>query len=246
MSVDTRRALLAEGIGTALLLMTVIGSGVMGADLSDDVAVQLLVNAVATGTILAVLIVAFGPVSGAHFNPAVTLAFRVLDRFDRGLALRYVVVQMIGAAAGVILANVMFDLAAVSISATDRVSGGTLVSEVVATLGLLTAIFAPLRSGREGLVPWTVGAFITGAYFATSSTSFANPAVTVARQLSDTFAGIAPASVPGFVVAQLVGVAITVPLVRTLWPPVAEPRHTPRVSDVAAEPDIAVPKRSEP
>lgn len=241
-----RRALLAEALGTAFLLATVIGSGIMATLLTDDVGVQLLANAVATGVVLAVLIVSFGPVSGAHFNPAVTLAFVVVDRFDRRLALRYVAAQVAGGAIGVVVANLMFDLAPVTISVNERVTGGSLLAEVVATVGLLVAIFAPLRSGRADAVPWTVGAYITGAYFFTSSTSFANPAVTVARSLSDTFAGIAPVSVPGFVVAQLVGVAVTIPVIRTLWPAVAEPPHEPRVADAAAAPDITVPERDQP
>jgi len=217
-----RRAL-AELLGTGLLVTVVVGSGIAAQELSpDDVGLQLLENAAATAVGLYVLILVFGPVSGAHFNPVVSLADALLGRRSGGLPLAqvpvYAVAQVLGAVGGAVLANAMFDLAAVSVSDTTRSGGDLWLSEVVATTGLLLVIFCLARSGQSAVTPAAVGAYIGGAYFFTSSTSFANPAVTVGRIFSDTFAGIAPASVPGFVVAQLVGLGLGMALVSVLYP----------------------------
>jgi glycerol uptake facilitator-like aquaporin len=213
-----RRAL-AEFVGTALLLIAVVGSGIAAQTLSPaDTGLALLENAVATGAALVAIILAVGSVSGAHLNPAVSCA----DAVFRGLKLpelaAYVVAQAAGACAGVLVANLMFSLPAVTISGHVRSSGGLWLSEAVATFGLLLLIFGVTRAGRSGLAPFAVGAYITGAYFFTSSTSFANPAVTLARTLSDTFAGIAPISVVPFILAQMVGTALACAVVRVLWP----------------------------
>ena len=218
----TARQALAEFLGSAGLVTVVIGSGIAAQRLSpDDVGLQLLENALATGAALAALILAFGPVSGGHFNPVVTLA----DRFFGGVSNRQVAVylpaQVIGGAVGAVVANLMFDLPAVSISTTGRSAGGLWLSEAVATFGLVVLICALVRSGRAASAPFAVGAYITAAYWWSSSTSFANPMIDLARTLSDTFAGIAPASVPMFLVAQLVGGALAVAVVAVLYPTVA-------------------------
>jgi arsenate reductase len=212
------RRLLAEFLGSALLAALVIGSGIAAQQLSDDVGLQLLENAAATAAGLFALILIFGPVSGAHFNPAVSLvdaAFGGLDRRDLG---PYVAAQVVGCVAGAVLANAMFALAAVSISTHHRASPAHLLSEVVATCGLLLVIFSLVRTGRIATAPAAVGAYIGAAYWFTSSTSFANPAISVGRIFSDTFAGIAPASVPAFVLAQLAGAAAAYGLIRSLYP----------------------------
>lgn len=212
------RRLVAEFTGSALLAAIVIGSGIMATSLTPDVGVQLLINAVATAFGLTVLILVFGPVGGAHFNPAVTLAIAA----TRGLAWRdapaYITVQIAGCSAGAILANFMFAGPAISVSTTDRVAPNTFVAEVVAAAGLVLVILALVRSQRLALVAPAVGAYIGSAYFFTASTSFANPAITIGRMLSDTFAGIAPTSVPGFVIAQLVGAALGLTLAVLLYP----------------------------
>ena len=216
---DLARRLAAEALGTGLLIVAVIGSGIMATQLSpDDVGLQLLENAAATAAALIGLILMFGAVSGAHFNPAVTILDRLLGSIssrDTGL---YVVAQVAGACAGAVLANLMFELPAVQWSTKDRSSGALWLSEVVATVTLLLVIQGCVRTGRSRVVPFAVGAWIGGAYWFTSSTSFANPAVTIARTLSDSFAGIAPASAPAFVLAQLVGVAVALVLVRFFYP----------------------------
>ena len=218
------RRLLAEFIGTALLVTAVVGSGIMATTLSpDDIGLQLLENSVATAFALGALILTFGPVSGAHFNPVVSVADWFLGRRARtGLSSAdlggYVVAQIGGAIAGSVLANLMFDLEAVAWSQKERAAGHLWLGEVVATAGLLLLIFALARSGRAAVAPAAVGAYIGAAYWFTSSTSFANPAVTVGRAFTDTFAGIAPGSVPGFVVAQLIGLAAGVGLVLALYP----------------------------
>jgi glycerol uptake facilitator-like aquaporin len=212
------RRLLAEFIGTAFLLAGVVGSGIMAERLTDDTALALLANAAATAGVLYVIIVVFGPVSGAHFNPAVTITDLVLGGIERRVAAWYVVVQVVGAAAGVMVANVMFELDAVNLSDTTRDGYGQYVGEVVATFGLVLLVFGLVRSGRGELAAGAVAAYIGGAYWFTSSTSFANPAVTLARTLSDTFAGIDPASAPAFVALQLVGMALAIVAVRVLWP----------------------------
>jgi glycerol uptake facilitator-like aquaporin len=208
----------AEAVGTAFLVAAVIGSGIMAARLSpDDVGLQLLQNSIATGAALVALILALQPVS-ASFNPVVTLVEAALRLVAPRHAAALVVAQLLGGACGAVLANLMFDLAAVNLSTTERSGGGTWLAEVVATLGLVLVVFGALRSGRPETVALAVGGYIAAAYWFTSSTSFANPAVTVARTLSDTFAGIAPSSAPMFVLMQLVGGALAVGLVRFLFP----------------------------
>jgi glycerol uptake facilitator-like aquaporin len=212
------RKLLAEFLGSLLLAALVIGSGIAAQNLSDDTGLRLLENAAATAAGLYALILVFGPVSGAHFNPVVTVVDAVFGGLSWREAAAYVPAQVAGCVTGAVLANVMFDLAPVSISTTDRATLPHGVSEVVATLGLVLVIFALVRSGRVERVPAAVGAYIGAAYWFTSSTSFANPAITIGRMFSDTFAGIAPASVLAFVLAQLVGAALAVVLLRTLYP----------------------------
>jgi glycerol uptake facilitator-like aquaporin len=220
------RRLLAETVGTALLVTVVVGSGIAAAQLSPgNVGLQLLENSTATVFGLAVLILLFGPVSGAHFNPVVSAADWFLGRrTGSGLpgsdVAAYAVAQTVGAVLGAVLANVMYGLDAVQISTHERVTSGVLVGEVVATAGLIALIFALARSGRAPLSAAAVGAYIGSAYWFTSSTSFANPAVTVGRIFSDTFAGIAPVSVLPFVAAQVVGAGVGVALVRALYPDV--------------------------
>jgi len=216
---DLTRRLAAEAFGTAMLIVAVIGSGIAASRLSTgDVGLQLLENAAATAGALIGLILMFGAVSGAHFNPAVTL----LDRFlgttttrDTGL---YIVAQVIGGCLGAMLVNIMFELPAINISTHLRSTPALWLSEVVATVTLLLLIQGCVRTGRANVIPFAVGAWIGGAYWFTSSTSFANPAVTVARTLSDSFAGIAPSSAPMFIVMQLVGMVIAFGLVRLFYP----------------------------
>jgi glycerol uptake facilitator-like aquaporin len=216
-----RRAV-AEAVGTGLLVLAVVGSGIAAARLSPtDTGLQLLQNAMATAGALVAIILAVGPVSGAHLNPAVTLAQRILGTMSTVEAGAYAAAQVAGGAAGAVVANVMFSLPAVELSTTARSAGGLWLGEVVATFGLLLVIFGVVRSGRASVAPFAVAAYIAGAYYFTSSTSFANPAVTVARSLSDTFAGIAPGSVPAFVLAQLVGASLAVATVRYLYPGIA-------------------------
>jgi glycerol uptake facilitator-like aquaporin len=208
----------AEALGTAFLLAIVIGSGIMGEKLAGgNVAIALLANTIATGAGLVALILTFGPISGAHFNPAVTLA----DASQGGLPWRevpvYVLAQVLGAFGGVAVAHVMFEKPIFVASTHDRSGPAQMVSELVATYGLLAVIWGCARR-RSAAVPFAVGAYITAAYWFTSSTSFANPAVTLARAASDTFAGIRPADVPGFVVAQLLGAAAATATFRWLVP----------------------------
>jgi glycerol uptake facilitator-like aquaporin len=222
MGVALRRRLLAELLGSALLAAVVVGSGIAAARLSPgDVGLQLLENAAATAAGLFTIILMFGPVSGAHFNPVVSLVDAVFGGITRRETLAYMSVQVIGCCLGAVLANLMFSRAAVSIATTHRATGAHLLAEVVATAGLLLLIFSLARSGRAMAAPAAVGAYIGAAYWFTSSTSFANPAITVGRMFSDTFAGIAPASVPGFVVAQLVGALVGLGLIRALYPSVS-------------------------
>ena len=222
------RRMLAEFLGTALLVTAVVGSGIMASTLSPaDVGLQLLENSLATALALAALILTFGPISGAHFNPVVSAADWFLGRrAGTGLSGRdlagYAVAQTLGAIAGSVLANLMFDLAPVTFSGKDRSAGHLWLGEVVATAGLLLLIFALARSGRAPVAPAAVGAYIGAAYWFTSSTSFANPAVTVGRAFTNTFAGIAPASVPGFVIAQAVGLIVGVGVLLALYPAVGE------------------------
>jgi glycerol uptake facilitator-like aquaporin len=210
---------LAEGLGTGMLVAVVIGSGIAAERLSpSDVGLQLLENSTATALGLAALILTFGPVSGAHFNPAVTLAELVTGKIAPRAALPYIAAQIAGGCAGAVVANLMYELPAVDWSSTDRITGATFLAEVVATFGLLTVIFGVVRSGRLTAVPVAVGGYIGAAYWFTSSTSVANPAVATARMLSDTFAGIAPASVLPFIAAELIGAALAVGVARILFP----------------------------
>jgi glycerol uptake facilitator-like aquaporin len=221
------RRLLAEFIGSALLVTVVVGSGIAAEQLSPhDVGLQLLENSTATVLGLAVLILLFGPVSGAHFNPVVSLADWSLGRQSQtgisGAALMmYAVVQVIGGIAGAVLANAMFDRRIIELATKERITTGHLIGEVVATAGLIALIFALARTVRAGLSAAAVGAYIGAAYWFTSSTSFANPAVTVGRVFSDTFAGIAPTSVAPFVAAQIVGGIIGLALTVYLYPDAA-------------------------
>jgi glycerol uptake facilitator-like aquaporin len=220
-----------ELVGTFFLLAAVVGSGIMAEDLTDDVGLQLLQNALATAGALIALILAFAAVSGAHFNPAVTLTDLALGGIDRVTAALYVAVQIAGGILGVIAANVMFDLDAVEWSTKDRSAGHLILAEGIATLGLLLVIFLAVRRGNAQTVAFAVGGYIAGAYYFTSSTSFANPAVTVGRMFSDSFAGIEPASAPMFVVAQLIAVGVGVALIRLMTPdeqpvPASAPVHT--------------------
>jgi glycerol uptake facilitator-like aquaporin len=220
------RPFLAEFVGTALLVTAVVGSGAMAAQLSpNDVGLQLLENSIATALALGTLILTFGPVSGAHFNPVVSAADWLLGRrtgtgLTAGELGGYALAQTAGAIGGSILANLMFALPAVDFSSKDRGAGHLWLGEVVATAGLILLVFALARSGRAAAAPAAVAAYIGAAYWFTSSTSFANPAVTVGRAFTDTFAGIAPSSVPGFVAAQLAGLAVGVGLVLALYPAV--------------------------
>jgi glycerol uptake facilitator-like aquaporin len=206
-------------LGTGLLVAVVVGSGIAAQRLSpDDIGLQLLENSTATVLALAALILTFGSVSGAHFNPAVTLAELVTGKLEGRAAGAYIAAQIAGGCLGTIVANLMYDLPAVELSTHDRITTATFLAEVVATFGLLTVIFGVVRSGRLTAVPIAVAGYIGAAYWFTSSTSFANPAVTIARTLSDTFAGIRPASAPGFVAAQLLGAALAVAVARILFP----------------------------
>ena len=210
--------LLAEGLGTAFLLVGVVGSGIMGAALADgNTAIALLANAIATGCILYVIITTLGPISGAHFNPAVTLAFWLRGQIETRQAGLYVIVQIIGGILGVWAAHVMFDLAILQASTTARAGVAQWFSEILATFGLLFVIFGGLKS-RPDAIPTLVALYITGAYWFTSSTSFANPAVTIARGFSDTFAGINPAHIPMFIVMQIVGVGLAAAVLPKLFP----------------------------
>lgn len=212
----------AEALGTAFLVAVVIGSGIYAQRLSPhDIGIQLLENSTATGAGLMALILAFGPVSGAHFNPVVTLADRLLGGITNVAASVYVIAQIVGGCVGAIVANLMFSLDAVNLSTHTRSSGGLWLGEFVATVGLLLVIFGVVRSGRSAVAPFAVGGYIAAAYWFTSSTSFANPAVTIARTLSDTFAGIRPSSVPAFILVQVVAALCAVALVRFLHPTVA-------------------------
>ena len=229
-----RRAL-AEFCGTAFLVAVVVGSGIAAQRLSPkDVGLELFENAAATAAGLVALILAFGPVSGAHFNPVVSLA----DSLFGGLPARdlpvYLGAQVTGAIGGAVVANLMFELDAVHWSTKTRSSGGLWLGEVVATIGLLMVIFGVVRSGRTNAAPFAVGAYIGGAYFFTSSTSFANPAVSIGRMFTNTFAGIKPSSVPAFVAFELVGAALAVVLIKALYPD---------VGDVAGE--VVVPREPE-
>ncbi|MBX3100546.1 MAG: aquaporin family protein [Salinibacterium sp.] len=219
MKVATARRLVAEFLGSALLAALVIGSGIAAQRLSPtDTGLQLLENAIATALGLPVLILIFSPISGAHFNPIVSLVDSAIGmRAWRDTAI-YIPTQVVGCISGAMLANLMFGDAAISMSSTDRLTPGHFLAEIVASAGLILVIFALARTGRAAVTPAAVGAYIGAAYFFTSSSSFANPAITVGRMFSDSFAGIAPASAPGFIAAQLVGGGLGFVLVRWLYP----------------------------
>ena len=226
MSVLGRRAA-AEFTGTAFLVMAVVGSGVMASRLSPgDAGLQLLQNSLATGAALVALIVALQPVS-ASFNPVVTLVERALRMIDTTTAGALIAAQVLGGLAGTVAANLMFGLDAVTFSTHQRSGPALWLAEVIATVGLLVVIFGTVRSGRADRVAFAVGGYITAAYWFTSSTSFANPAVTIARTVTDTFAGIAPLSAPAFILAQLLGGAAGYLLVRFLYPTLATPAVVP-------------------
>ncbi|MEU8900376.1 MIP/aquaporin family protein [Nocardia sp. NPDC048505] len=218
------RRVLAEFLGTAALVTIVVGSGIAAQRLSPGAAgLQLLQNSTATVLGLGVLILVFGPISGAHFNPVVSVAdWWTGRRHGTGLSLpglgAYLVAQVLGGVCGAVLANAMFDSAVWQISTRDRITGGHLLGEIVATTGLIVVVFALARSGRAALSAAAVAAYIGAAYWFTSSTSFANPAVTVGRMFSDSFAGIAPASAPGYIAAQILGAALGSALIAYLYP----------------------------
>jgi glycerol uptake facilitator-like aquaporin len=207
--------LVAEALGTGLLVAAVVGSGIMADRLTDDVALALLCNAVATGAALVVLITVVGPVSGAQFNPVVTLVMRMRGALDTGMALGYVAAQVAGGVAGTLLAHAMFDLPLLQVSHTVRTGTGQWIAEAVAAFGLIVTILGTIAARASVAV--SVGLYITAAYWFTASTSFANPAVTLARALTDTFAGIRPADLPGFIVAQIVGALLAAGLAAWLF-----------------------------
>jgi glycerol uptake facilitator-like aquaporin len=217
------RRLFAEWLGTAFLLAAVVGSGIMAERLAGgNAALALLCNTLPTGAILVVLILIFGPISGAHFNPAVSSAFALRRDLPWSIAAAYVAVQIIGAVAGVWAAHLMFELPIWQFSITSRAGGGQWFAEAVATFGLLLTIFG-CAARTPAALPYAVGLYITSAYWFTASTSFANPAVTIARSLSDTFAGIAPSGVIAFIAAQLTGAAAAVMIGKWLW--LSDGRH---------------------
>lgn len=218
MTYDLSRRLVAEVIGTAILVATVVGSGIMADRLTDDVALALLGNTLPTGAILVVLITILGPVSGAHFNPAVTLVFALRREIEAGAAILYAAGQIVGGIAGALLAHAMFELPLLQASATVRTGGAQWLAEGVATFGLVFTILAGLRF-RADAIPWLVGLYITAAYWFTASTSFANPAVGMARAFTDTFAGIRPVDVPAFIGAELAGALLAMMLAGWLLAP---------------------------
>ena len=230
------RRLATEFIGTAFLLIAIVGSGIMAETFTADPGLQLLENALATAGALTALILALGSVSGAHFNPAVTLADRAFGGLSNRDTVGYMGAQIAGGAVGVILANLMFDLPAITLSTTARSGSHLWLAEGIATVGLLLVIFGVVKSGRPDMAAFAVGAYIAGAIFFTSSTAFANPAVTVARTLTDTFAGIAPSSAPAFIVAELLGTAAAIGIAAFLFShieDVADQVVVPHTSDEA-------------
>ncbi|EYD72383.1 MIP/aquaporin family protein [Limimaricola hongkongensis] len=212
------RRLFAEALGTGLLVCAVVGSGIMAESLTDDVALALLGNTLPTGAILVVLITCLGPISGAHFNPAVTLAFAVRRQAPWSEVAPYILAQVAGGIAGALLAHGMFDLPVLQTATRIRTGGPQWLAEIVATFGLVFTILAGVRQAPAA-VPWLVGLYITAAYWFTASTSFANPAVAIARSFTDTFSGIRPFDLPGFVVAQLAGAMIGVAVAGWLFAP---------------------------
>jgi glycerol uptake facilitator-like aquaporin len=215
---DLPRRLVAEALGTALLVATVVGSGIMAESLTKDVALALLGNTLPTGAILVVLIAIFGPISGAHFNPAVSLVFALKRELTPRDALLYVAVQIIGGVAGTMMAHAMFALPLLDASLKMRTGGAQWLAEGVAAFGLIATILAGLRFDRPA-IPWLVGLYITAAYWFTSSTSFANPAVAIARSMTNSFSGIRPADLPGFIVAEFFGAVAALMLMSWLLRP---------------------------
>ena len=207
MTFDLRRRLSAEALGTAILVATVVGSGIMADKLTTDVALALLGNTIPTGAILVVLITLLGPISGAHFNPIVTMVFALRREIEAKDAPLYIAAQIIGGIAGSLLAHAMFELPILQIATTVRTGHGQWIAETVAAFGLVFTILAGLRF-RSDAIPWLVGLYITAAYWFTASTSFANPAVAIARALSNTFAGIRPLDLPAFILAEMLGALI--------------------------------------
>jgi arsenate reductase len=245
------RRLIAELLGSAFLAATVVGSGIAAHELSPaNVGLELFENAAATAAGLYAIILMFGPVSGAHFNPVVSLVDAAFGGLRWRDAWAYVPAQVVGCVGGAVVANVMFSEAAVSISTHHRATPAHFLSETVATLGLVLVIFALARSGRSRSAPPAVGAYIGAAYFFTSSTSFANPAITVGRMFSNTFAGIAPTSAPAFVCAQVVGGAMAVVVIKTLYPGVTPAEASdiifPHHEDPAPSLEAAVPAEESP
>jgi glycerol uptake facilitator-like aquaporin len=237
MSAPLQRRLLAELLGSAFLAALVIGSGIAAQTLSPgEVGLQLFENAVATAAGLFAIILMFGPVSGGHFNPAVSLADARFGGIGWRDTLAYIPVQIVGCILGAIAANVMFSRAAISISIHHRASPAHMFSEAIATAGLLLVIFALARTGRARTAPAAVGAYIGAAYFFTSSASFANPAISISRTFSNTFAGIAPASVPSFILAQLLGTACAILILTVLYPDVTADEAT----------DVVLPHNAQP
>ncbi len=230
---DLPRRLAAEAMGTAFLVAAVVGSGIMAETLTRDVALQLLCNTLPTGAALVVLISVLGPVSGAHLNPAVSLVFAARGELPRTEAVLYIAGQVAGGVAGTIMAHLMFGLPALELSAKLRTGSGQWLAEAVATFGLVAAILGGLRFQKQA-IPWLVGLYITSAYWFTASTSFANPAVTVARALTNSFSGIAPASVPVFIVSQIAGALLAAWLAGWLFAPLTVVRS-------AAEPQSVLP-----
>ena len=213
---STAAKLISEFVGMALLACVVVGSGIMGTNLSADPGVALLINTISTIFALAILILILGPISGAHFNPAVTLVSLANKTMQTKEALGYIAVQVAGAITGALVANAMFDLVVIQISQKDRVTTGKLIGEVIATAGLIIVIGVLIDRAQTSLIPVVVAGWIGSAYFFTSSTSFANPAITIGRVFSDTFAGIAPSSVLPFIVAQLIGAALGMFVVKSI------------------------------
>jgi glycerol uptake facilitator-like aquaporin len=244
------RRLFAEFVGSALLVTVVVGSGIAAARLSPaDVGLQLLENSTATVFGLGVLILMLGPISGAHFNPVVTAADWLLGRrsgtgINTGSAAAYIVVQTCGAVGGAWLANLMFDRPVFELATKDRITSGHLVGEVVATAGLVALIFTLARTGRAALSAAAVGAYIGAAYWFTSSTSFANPAVTVGRMFSNTFTGIAPGSAPGFITAQIIGGLIGLAIIAVLYPDAARTADNVIVPHSREADDMVVERRT--
>ncbi|TRC96102.1 aquaporin family protein [Mesorhizobium sp. WSM4303] len=225
MATDLSRRLVAEALGTAMLVAAVVGSGIMADRLTDDVALSLLGNTIPTGAMLVVLITILGPISGAHFNPAVTLVFALRRELETRAAIAYVIAQITGGIAGTFLAHAMFDLPILQISQTVRAGSGQWIAEIAAAFGLVFTILAGLRF-RSDAIPWLVGLYITSAYWFTASTSFANPAVAIARALSNTFAGIRPLDVPAFIGAELLGALLAMALAGWL---LSEPKPEPEM-----------------